>query len=419
MRIRFATYPGRATGLLLSIAALCAGLLASGCGSSDRDNRARGSTLTIYTSLPRHGLSARDADAVAAGERLALADAHGRAGGHRLRLVELDDSDPQKAGVWDPSAVERNAKQAANDPSTIAYIGELDYGGSAISVPVTNAKAILQVSPGDGLTSLTQVQPGGFKTSPERYYPNGKRTFVRIVPTDLDEASELMRWIRDRHTERVAIVHDDELFGREMSAQAVAAAPSLDLSVVEVEEARADEQSYADLARKIASKDPEAVVYMGLGGAQADLLLRQLAAAMPGVPLYGSSGLAGDPASTASAPPVELMDPTLPASEYGAAGKRVLARLEREAGRPVPSRALFGYEAMRLAIAAIDRAGRHSNDRSAVAAAAFAPGLMRSPIGAYTIKRTGDVAPVRFGAYRLYRGRLYFEGARPGPHASG
>ncbi|MFL5910419.1 MAG: ABC transporter substrate-binding protein [Gaiellaceae bacterium] len=417
MRIRFATYPGRATRLLLSAAVLGAGFMASGCGSSDRDDVARGSTLTIYTSLPRHGLSARDAEAVAAGERMALADAHGRAGGHRLRLVELDDSDPQKAGIWDPSAVERNAKQAAKDPSTIAYIGELDYGGSAISVPVTNAKAILQVSPGDGLTSLTQVQPGGFKTSPARYYPNGRRTFVRIVPTDLGESSELMRWVRERGTARVAIVHDDELFGREMSAQAVAAAPSQRVSVAEVEEARADEKSYADLARKIASKDPEAVVYFGLGGPQAGLVFRQLAAALPGIPLYGSSGLVGDRATTAGVPPVELLDPTLPESAYGQAGKRVLARLERQLGGTVSPRALYGYEAMRLAIDAIDRAGRRSDDRSAVSAAAFAPGVRRSAIGAYAIQRTGDVAPVRFGAYRLYRGGLYFEGARPAPPA--
>src|SRR4051812_30214959 len=247
MRIRFATYPGRATGLLLTAAALAAGLFASGCGSSDEDDHARGGTLTIYTSLPRHGLSARDAGAVLAGERLALADAHGHAGGHRLRLGELDDSDPRKGGVWDPSAVERNAKRAAKDPSTIAYVGELDYGGSAISVPVTNGKAILQISPGDGLTSLTRVQPGGFKASPARYYPNGRRTFVRIVPNDLGESTELMRWIRDRGADRVAIVHDDELFGREMSAQALAAAPSAHVSVAEVEEARADQESYADL----------------------------------------------------------------------------------------------------------------------------------------------------------------------------
>src|SRR4051794_19314860 len=122
MRIAFATYPGRATAL-----ALVAVSLLAGCGASDKDERARGATLTIYTSLPLHGVSARDAAAVAAGERLALSDARGRAGGHRIRLVELDDSDPQKPGTWDPSMVQANAKRAAKDSATIAYIGELDY----------------------------------------------------------------------------------------------------------------------------------------------------------------------------------------------------------------------------------------------------------------------------------------------------
>src|SRR2546430_1276270 len=108
MRIVFATYPGRATAL-----ALVALVLLAGCGSGDKDERARGSTLTIYTSLPLNGVSARDAEAVAAGERLALAEARGRAGGRTIRLIELDDSDPKRPGTWDPSMVERNAKRAA------------------------------------------------------------------------------------------------------------------------------------------------------------------------------------------------------------------------------------------------------------------------------------------------------------------
>src|SRR5436305_4592417 len=117
-------YPARSTALAL--VALALAIAAGGCGGSGgQDDIARGSTLTIYTSLPRHGVSARAADAVASGERLALEDASGRAGGHRLRLVELDDSAPGKGLTWDPSVVEQNAKRAAKDPSTIAYIGEL------------------------------------------------------------------------------------------------------------------------------------------------------------------------------------------------------------------------------------------------------------------------------------------------------
>src|SRR4051812_47926772 len=121
MRIRFATYPGRATALLLSAAALGAGLPASGCGSSDRDDVARGSTLTIYTSLPRHGLSARDADAVAAGERLALADAGGRAGGGRPRLGGVDGPAPRKGTTRGAATRGGEAKRAAEGASTIAH----------------------------------------------------------------------------------------------------------------------------------------------------------------------------------------------------------------------------------------------------------------------------------------------------------
>src|SRR5436305_4017659 len=140
MRIVFGKYPARVTALVL-----LAALPAAGCGSSHtKDDLARGSTLTIYTSLPRHGVSGRTGEAVAAGERLALDDARGRVRGHPIRLVELDDSTPGGGGSWDPSAVEANAKRAAADPSTIAYIGELGFGGSAISVPGTNSKGVLQ-----------------------------------------------------------------------------------------------------------------------------------------------------------------------------------------------------------------------------------------------------------------------------------
>src|SRR5437763_6741479 len=156
MRIEPATYIRSVLVLVAAAASL------AGCsGSGHKDERVRGNTLTIYESLPLRSASSRKADAVAAGASLALQDAHGMAGSHRVKLVELDSSDPNGGPSWDPASVEANAKRAAADPTTIAYIGELDEGGSAISVPVTNAKDILQVAPLDGLTSLTQVAPAG------------------------------------------------------------------------------------------------------------------------------------------------------------------------------------------------------------------------------------------------------------------
>jgi branched-chain amino acid transport system substrate-binding protein len=152
-------------------ALLCAAALAlGGCLSTrepEESSRISGGTVTVYSSLPRHGVSAPVAAAVAAGERLALADAGHRAGA-RVRLRRLDSTDPGDR-LWDPDRVSANAEQAADDETAIAYIGELDYGASAVSVPITNDAGILQVSPSDGLTSLTRSVPGRRRAGPERY----------------------------------------------------------------------------------------------------------------------------------------------------------------------------------------------------------------------------------------------------------
>src|SRR3954452_16572916 len=66
---------------------LLCGLWAAGCASSS--DRAHGTTLTVYLSLPSHGVSARMAGDVAAGARLARAGGGAGAGGEELRPREL------------------------------------------------------------------------------------------------------------------------------------------------------------------------------------------------------------------------------------------------------------------------------------------------------------------------------------------
>ncbi|HEX2126027.1 MAG TPA: hypothetical protein VHF45_05640 [Thermoleophilaceae bacterium] len=127
------------TALLCVAAIALVGCLST--GDADEGSRISGGTVTVYSSLPRRGVSAPVAAAVAAGERLALADAGHRAGGLRVRLRRLDSTDPGD-WLWDPDRVSANADQAADDETAIAYIGELDYGASAVSVPITNDAGI-------------------------------------------------------------------------------------------------------------------------------------------------------------------------------------------------------------------------------------------------------------------------------------
>ena len=334
MRTGSATYIRRGAALALAAIAL------AGCGSAPKDERVSGGTLTVYESLPLHGSYARVADATAAGARLALSDAHGRAGGLRVRLVELDSSDPSGGGAtWDPSAVEANAKRAANDPTTIAYLGELDQGGSAISVPVTNDKGILQVSPFDGLTSLTRVDPAGpAATGPERYYPSGRRTFLRLVPTDLLQAEVLVDWARAQGARSIAFVQDEQLFGRELASQAAVAARGAGITVTDDQEARDDPTAYPDLALKLAEKRPDALLYTGVGDPRSGPLLAALRRAMPNALLLASSAMSTAAPTPSGLPPVELLDPALPASDYPPAGAAGAGPARAPARRAAPGR---------------------------------------------------------------------------------
>jgi branched-chain amino acid transport system substrate-binding protein len=397
---------------------LLVALLAAGCGGSDGDDDripAEGA-LTIYSSLPKQGDSARVSEAVAAAQRLALRDHGSTAAGRTIKFVELDSSKPD-GDTWDPGIVEKNANRAADDESTIAYLGELEFGGSAISVPVTNDKGILQISPYDTLTNLTQLPPGGPNTGPERFYPSGKRTFARLVPTDLSQAAVLIDWALANGAEKIAIVHDDQLDGRSMAAQLVymANVRKVPVSAQEEIDLAAKPEKYVQLATDLAEdgeKRPDAVIYAGLANATATPLLAALESALPGVELYGSGGIAEPPFTESGAPAVRFVSPGRPASEYLPAGRKLLARLERELGGDVPVEALYGYDSMRIVLDAIDRAGPNAGDRETVAREALTHDTGGGPLGSLGLTREGDVSDQRIATYQRGPGSFEFRGLR-------
>ena len=390
-------------------------LLAGGCGGGDGGSATPEGALTIYTSLPRHGDSATAAGAALEGQRLALADRRGRAGDREVKLVALDSAKPDGV-TWDPGLVEQNADKAAQDRSAIAYLGELDSGGSAISVPVTNDKGIAQLSPLDGLTGLTQIQPGGPRGGPERFYPEGRRNFGRLVANDLSQATALVDWARADGAARIAIVHDDQLTGRSIAAQAVFVADARKLQVVTVKEVETgdDPEDYESTAQALAGEKepPDAVIYAGLADGTAEPLLGSIQKALPRAGLY-AAGLPPERPLTGVGP-VHVIALTQPADEYSARAQRVLDRLAaRQGGAEQPAAAVYGYESMRLLLEAIDRAGPKANDRAAVTRELLRPGpRANSLLGDLALTATGDVADQRVAAYVRQNDHLRYEGLR-------
>ena len=325
----------------------------SGCvGDDDGDPppRIQGDVATVYSSGPRHGGSAVAGRAVLAGERRALADAGGRAGGLRIRLRELPSTAHASDVPWDPALVSTNANRAADDPRAIAYLGELDYGASAVSLPITNKAGLLQVSPGDGLTSLMQRPPGRPRAGPERYYPAERRSFVRVGPSDLDEASWLVERAGASGVQRLALVFDPQIYGPELASQVAALARRAGIEPVASEEFGGRPDEVLDIAQALAEARPDAVAYLGVGGSATGRLLAEIDTALPAVPLFASSGILAD-----------ADDLALPAGP---------ARIEAVGPALSPERA--GYQAMRLVLDAIEEGGR-SRARVIAAALRLAP----------------------------------------------
>jgi branched-chain amino acid transport system substrate-binding protein len=391
-------------------AAAAASVALAGClGGDERSTRVEGGTAVVYTSLPRHGVSAAAARATAAGQRLALEDAGGRAGGVEVRLVELDSAEPEER-LWDPDVVSANAERAADDPRAIAYVGELDYGASAVSVPITNDAGLLQVSPADGLTSLTRTPLGRPRAGPDRYYPEGERSFLRLVPADELQAEALLEFVRGTGAERVAVLGDAEIHSRELAAALVALGRRDGPAPVEAEEYRGRVDEIPDLVRDLAEERPDAILYAGIAGPGTGRVLAQVDRALPGVPVYATSGmLARDPAVPIPAAPagVAAIGPIPPASELPPDGRRLLARLrESEGGAVARPEALYGYEAMRLVLDAVRAAGA---DRARVIDEALRIRERSSPLGAYRVRATGEVGSARFALHVLREGRFEFE----------
>lgn len=386
-------------------------LVLAGCFGEDGGEKpatVQGETATVYLSMPREGVSAPVARAVAAGARLALADADGRAGGLGIHLRELSSSDPG-TGPWSPERVNANATEAADDPSTIAYLGELDFGASAVSLPITNEAQLLQISPQDGLTSLTATPPGRPRSMPERLRPSDERNFLRLTPSDLLEVESLGGLMRERGTERPALIFDQDVYGRELGAQIIARARRDGPEIVASDEYRGEVKEIPDVVGKVAEARPDAVVLAGVAGQGTGRLLAAIDAAMPGVSTYATSGiLARDPRRPIPAAPisVEALTPVPPATALPPSGRRLLERIREEdppgAARP---EAAYGYEAMRVILDAVRAGGR---DRAAVARAALALRERRSPFGSYRIRGTGDVDGERFALYALHDGRFEF-----------
>ncbi len=391
---------------------------AVGCGGGDEepDPALRGAQLTIWSSLPQHGpASAVSADVLAA-QQLALEDAGGRVGRYRVRLAALDASSPQD-GRTDPSRVSENARRAVQDETTVAYLGELATGMSAVSIPLLNEAGILEVSPLDSAMTLTtgSVAATG---SPERFYPRLDevgRTFARVVPSDRTQADALLGFMRAEGVRRLAVVTDEDPSGRALATRVRALSRAAGVAVVAREEIDVHAREHEEAVARIAEARPDAVLDATGARAGSARLWRELHRTGADLLLFAPASLA-DPPFTAALGPAEeaarVVRPLPGGREQSPVARRFArAFAERYRRDPAPE-ARYGYESMRSVLAAIGRAAKASPDglvtRAAVVHEYFRTQPRASVLGPYAIDAVGDTSLHAWGAFEVADGELRF-----------
>ncbi|HVL96730.1 MAG TPA: hypothetical protein VM266_12795, partial [Solirubrobacteraceae bacterium] len=161
-------------------------VVATGCGTGTdpaiRDGGvAVGEAVAVYSLMPASGPRSAAAQDAVLGQKLALAQAGGTAGGKRVGLVSL----PMPRGR---RALADATREAIRDPGIVAVIGDLDAASARITAPLLNAAGLLHVSPGATYTGLVAPVGEADPDAPGRYAPSGTATFAPVLPTDEAQA---------------------------------------------------------------------------------------------------------------------------------------------------------------------------------------------------------------------------------------
>jgi len=408
-----------ATGCL--VAALAMGVGA--CGDDDDDGGGGGGdsgggeakTLTVYSSLPLQGASRPQTTAMVNGIKLALEQAGNKAGDFTVQYESLDDSTAQ-AGSWTPEAVTSNARKAAQDDATAVYIGEFNSGGSAVSIPILNEAGVPQISPANTAVGLTSDEPGANPGEPDKYYPTGQRTYTRIVPKDTIQGAALATVMKEDGCTKVQLTNDKEVYGAGLASNIESAAEAQSLEIISNEAIDKNSPNYRSLAQKAKGAGADCFIYSGITANNAVQLYKDFAAALPDAKLYGPDGVAesgfadpaegGIPADVASK--VKVTVATLSPDEYPPEGQEFFTQFEEKYGEDNPDPyAIYGYEAMRLALDAIERSG--TGEKEDIIAALFDTKDRSSVLGTYSIDENGDTTLTDYGVYTVDGGQLTFD----------
>lgn len=372
-----------------------------------------GQTVKIYTSWPLTGGTQAIGQSMLNAVNLALehylADHDGMGpAGLTVEIVPLDDASPT-SGAWDGQIEAENAQRCVNDPECLVYMGTYNSGAAAVSMPITNAAGVVQVSPANTYAGLTRSCPTCAEDEPGIYRPSGEVNYFRVITPDDVQGPAAASWAACLGFENVYVLDDTQAYGAGIANEFATHAEEIGLNIVghsSLETADADPRS----ALTAALRDGADLIYGGFvldsGGPRVIQAMYDEGLFDAGIKFMGPDGVLS-PALIEQVGGAEILAGNtyftfgglLPSLLSDEAGMRFYTEYVEQFDEEPDPYSVYSYAAMQVVLSALETAAESGTvDRASVLGAVRNTATFEGIIGTFGFDENGDnTAGVYYG----------------------
>lgn len=367
-----------------------------------------GGVIKIVSSLPRTGSAKAQTDTIVNGIRMAFDETGWKVAGFTLKYDDLDDA-TASAGQWTQEKEAANADLAIKDPDVMVYIGTYNSGAAKISIPLLNKANLLMISPANTWPGLSK--PRGDPGEPGIYRPTGKINYTRVVPTDDIQGPLGADWAKKLGLKKVYILDDREVYGKGIADLFKARAEEIGLKVLGQEGIDSQAQEFKALMTKVKSLGPDLVYFGGTTQTKAGQIAKDMIAVGLKCRIMVPDGCFEEAFITAAGAEnlndrVLITFGGLPPEKLKGKGAVFVADYKTKFGKDPEAYAAYGYEAAKVALEAIKRAGK--KDRDAIRAACLSITNFDGALGKWSFDKNGDTTLTTLSGNTVRNGKFEF-----------
>ncbi len=306
--------------------------------------------------------------------------------GYRVELSVLDD---QRS----PSQAVSAAKRLASDPTVVAVVGHLNSSCTKPASVIYNEARMLHVNP---VSSNPEISRQGFDN------------FYRVCPTDDLQGPAGARFAVEKlGAKKIFVIDDMTTYGRGLANEFMKKAKTLNVQLLGHEGIAQGEKDFTPLLTKVKSLGADLIYFAGMFP-EAALLIKQRRELNVPASFLGGDGLYEPTLIQLATPQAAegIYLTTLGADIHQVPKAKQFVESFEQRYHHMGSYSSYAYEATRLALEAIHRAGRP--ERTAVLLAM--KGIKEYPgiLGVHTFDEKGDTTLRTIGIFTVRDGKFQF-----------